>query len=147
MPRGGRRSGTPGTAYGNRTDLNQPVPIRTGPSQQYGQNADLIRQQQAVPMAPQPTAAPADPNAPPPLYTPPGGIVPLDAPTQRPDEHVMTGASVGAGAGPEVLPSQQPNDPVVTGLGILNALGANVPPEIAHLREQLGVHATNAMTP
>src|SRR5689334_3540183 len=106
MPRGGRRSGTPGTAYSNRTDLQKPkvVPIRTGPSQQYGQNANLVRQQQAVPMA----APPSPPS--PGLVAPPGGIVPLDAPSQRPDEHVMTGAPVGGGAGPEVLGSLMPQE-------------------------------------
>jgi len=32
-------------------------------------------------------------------------IVPLDAPTQRPDEPVTTGAALGPGGGPEVLAS------------------------------------------
>lgn len=108
--RGGAREGTPGKAYGNRTDLNtaKVLPIRTGPSQQYGQGVALQRAQQAVPMGVPATAqqglpAPAQPGpaGPPPI--PPGGVTPLTAPSERPGEHVMTGVSVGPGAGPEAL--------------------------------------------
>lgn len=118
MPRGGRRTGTPGVAYQNRTDLNgapKPLPIQTAPGQQYGMATAQRAAQQAVPMAPAPTSVPpaSGPSAPPPALGPlPGALTPLHAPSERPDEHVMSGVSVGPGAGPEALnglgsPTQQ----------------------------------------
>lgn len=102
MPRGGRRTGSPGSAYSNRTDLNanRTLPIQVGPSQQYGQAAAQTRAQQAVPMAPPPASS--TPNAPPaaPAAAP---LVPLDAPTARPNEPVTAGAALGAGPGPMAM--------------------------------------------
>jgi hypothetical protein len=101
VPRGGARAGRPGAKYPNRSDLpGKVLPIQTAPSTQYGQAAASVRSQQAVPMAAPP--APAQPSAAPPPI-PPGGVTPLNAPSERPGEHVMTGAPVGPGAGPEVL--------------------------------------------
>src|SRR5215207_2868852 len=84
--RGGARSGQPGQAYTNRTDLNAKPrqAAAAGPSQGYGQRAELMRAQQALPL---PAPGPS-----------------LNDPTERPDEHPMTGAPMGPGAGPEVLP-------------------------------------------
>lgn len=112
MPRGGRRAGTPGTSYGNRTDLaGKVLPVQTGPSQQYGSRVASERAQQVVPMgtspAPTPAAAPVAAPTPP---VPPGGVTPLDAPSERPGEHVMTGAPLGPGAGPEILGALNPPD-------------------------------------
>jgi hypothetical protein len=112
LPRGGKRSGTPGTAYSNRSDLQgAQLPPTAGPSQQYGQRAAQMAAQQAVPMGsgPQMPAAPpastspvAGGAAPEQPYTMPQ-LTPLDAPTQRPGEPVTTGLPVGPGAGPEAL--------------------------------------------
>lgn len=75
MARGGKRKGRPGAGYGNRTDLVA-QPVKTGPSEQYGQRAAQERAQQAIPLPQQ---------APPPMPTD------LFAPTQRPDEPVTAG--------------------------------------------------------
>lgn len=96
MPRGGRRSGRPGVAYTNRTDLNQPV--RTAPSQTYGDAAAQERAQRAIPLPQQagPTREPFTPT-------------PLNAPSYRPTEPITAGMAVGAGPGPSVLaPSIDP---------------------------------------
>lgn len=88
MPPGGERTGRPGTAYPNRGDL-------TG-KRVYGDG----RTQEAVRTA-TPNTAPSQnvPTGPP----PPGSLVPLNAPTERPGEPVTTGLPIGAGAGPEAL--------------------------------------------
>lgn len=98
MPRGGRRAGTPGRAYSNRSDLNatRALPVEAGPSQQYGQRAAQEAAQRVVPIAPQPAARPPAPPA--------GGLLNFASPsTSRPGEPVTAGASMGAGAGPEAL--------------------------------------------
>lgn len=94
MARGGRRTGTPGTAYGNRTDLNQ------APSGgQYGDKAAAQARLAAVPITP-PPAMPAPQGAPQqPLAPPP----PIDRPSERPLEPITTGLPTGPGAGPEAL--------------------------------------------
>lgn len=96
--RGGKRTGTPGVAYGNRTDLNA-----AGPSAGYGQRVAQERAMQALPVAPPP--APPRPNAP--ASTRPGtpGPIdaPIDAPTARPDEPLTAGAPVGPGPGMEAI--------------------------------------------
>ena len=120
--RGGRRQGTPGKAYGQRTDLNMNrQAVATGPSQGYGQRAAQERAQQAVPLAaapPTPTGAPAGgpgAGAPPAAFPPAGSFGPLDRPTDRPDEPVTAGAPIGPGPGPEALSftgaAGQPRDP------------------------------------
>lgn len=84
--RGGRRSGTPGKAYGNRTDLNMVHAPQTGLE----------------------TAAAGGVQAPSPVSTPPAeapgvhpdSVLPLDAPTQRPQEPVTAGMPLGPGVGP-----------------------------------------------
>lgn len=108
MPRrGGRRSGTPGTAYSNRTDLQVPMAAASG--QQYGQRSQQMAAQRAIPIARPSTDAVASasasgPGAPSPAPGPlPGQVTPLDAPTQRPGEPLTAGLPVGAGPGPEAL--------------------------------------------
>lgn len=90
MARGGERQGRPGQAYSNRTDLNQPV--RTGPSQEYGERAALERQQQAMPL-PQRRSVP-----------------PINRPTERPNEPVTAGLPVGPGPGPRMDTAVDPLD-------------------------------------
>ena len=86
--RGGSREGSPGTAYGNRTDLNQrgPQPVTIAPGQAYGQATLQKQEQQAVPMAgvqtPKPTAPP--PAAKPPLNP---GEIPWLHESERPTEN------------------------------------------------------------
>jgi hypothetical protein len=111
MPRGGRRYGTPGRAYSNRTDLNgpKPVPARAASGQTYGKRSEQMAAQRAMPISrPSTDAVPSAPTgagpAPPaPTGPRPGGVVPLDAPSQRPNEPLTAGLPVGPGPGPEAL--------------------------------------------
>ena len=82
MPRGGKRQGTPGKGYSNRTDLQT--------------NYDNTASAAGVPSA--------DPSAPPvpagpPMRTPDQSPM-LTDPTQRPDEPITAGLPTGAGPGP-----------------------------------------------
>lgn len=102
MPRGGKRTGTPGATYSNRSDLQggpRVLPAATVPGQPYGAQAEQKRSMAAVPMAS--GAIPSEQSATPPVpeftgHDPsvpsPGSLPPLDAPTERPHESVMTGA-------------------------------------------------------
>lgn len=109
---GGARVGTQGEAYTNRTDLNA-QPVRAAPSSTYGERAAQEQSQQQIPLA---GARPLPP------------IVPLDAPSTRPNEHVMTGAPVGPGLGPEAVMrppvDQSPNASNMDVLAQLKALVA-----------------------
>jgi len=108
VPRGGRRAGIAGRQYSQRTDLataanQKPLPAQAATGQQWGKATEQLQAQQAVPMAPPPTATPvaAEPQGPlPPL---PGELTPLTAPSQRPHEPVTSGLPIGAGPGPEIL--------------------------------------------
>lgn len=106
MARGGRRTGTPGTAYSNRSDLNErrPLPVQAAGGQAYGERAAQERAQRIVPLAAPPAAAAPAPSG----GGGPAGLVPtpLDAPTARPGEPVTAGAPLGPGPGPEVLAAQ-----------------------------------------
>ena len=81
MPRGRSKQG-----YANRTDLTAKV----GGEMTYGEKQKLMDGQEAVPMGtpetPQPPATPAPSQS---KVTP----VPLTAPTQRPEENVLTGVT------------------------------------------------------
>jgi hypothetical protein len=107
--RGGSRQGTPGTAYGNRTDLN--LPASAAPDQEYGKATEQLNAQRAVPMAssPQPSAPQAAPMAPAGAPLPQPGTMPHLGPTNRPNEPVTHGMPFGPGGGPEVLQGQQPS--------------------------------------
>lgn len=109
MPRktqGGARTGTAGTSYTNRTDL-QTQAVRNAPSSEYGQGVKLEAAQKALPLpdsaamqaqgaAPQQApGAPVGPAA--------GSLGSFDRGTERPGEHVSTGLPVGPGGGPEML--------------------------------------------
>jgi hypothetical protein len=119
MPRGGRRTGTPGAQYSNRSDLQQgtrPMPVSTMTGQQYGQAAAQAAAQKAVPMAgtPLPPMPPGPPGAPPQTGAPapdsnqppaapsltPADVPSLADPSARPTEHVMSGAPIGPGDTP-----------------------------------------------
>lgn len=96
MPRGGPRNGTPGKAYGNRSDLRgqkppgAALPVQTAPGQAYGMRKQQEDAQRALPIA--------TPAAPAPTQVPS-----LADPTTRPNEPVTTGLPMGPGAGPEAL--------------------------------------------
>jgi hypothetical protein len=89
MPRGGKRQGTPGKGYSNRTDMQaQP---------------DMSRNTAATGglTAPGPSPAPA----PVPIKTPDDSPM-LTAPSQRPGEPLTEGLDFGPGAGSEALGMQ-----------------------------------------
>lgn len=101
MPRGGKRSGTQGESYNNRTDLNAGPRIDAPRGQPYGEAGAQIDAQRALPM-----------SAPPP---PP---IPLGAPTNRPNEPVQSGLPIGPGPGPSAaaIPSPDPVEMTLRGL-------------------------------
>jgi hypothetical protein len=113
MPRGGARQGTPGQAYGNRSDLNSPkVPTIVPKGAQYGQRQALETSQRVLPPAagspgqPAPVGPSATPQGPPGAPQAMGGPVNLPAfnrPSERPGEPTTHGLPIGPGGGPEVL--------------------------------------------
>ena len=110
MPRGGKRRGTPGTAYANRTDLSAAQAIKTVPGQAYGAAQQQREAQKVLPVAgtPMNVAAPAAGGEVPAGAAAPAGPMPgevpgLGMPSQRPDEPVTHGLPVGPGGGPEAL--------------------------------------------
>ena len=85
MPRGGKRQGTPGKAYANRTDM----------ASNYD-NAD--KSAAAGGIAPPPaTPEPA------PIFASPEDSPNLLDPTNNPDQPITDGLAYGAGRGPEAL--------------------------------------------
>lgn len=154
MPRGGKRTGTPGASYTNRSDLqtgSRPLPVTTAPSAQYGAATAQAAAQKQVPMAsgPLPTAgAPPAPGGPPaPVGPLPGEVTPLDAPSENPGEHVMTGVAAGPGAGPEILLPQGGISPLAQGVGLLASLGDDVPDQVRALRSALLAANANSSAP
>lgn len=112
MPRGGKRTGRPGRAYPQRTDLNAPLPATAAPARQYGDRTAQLAAQRAVPMAPAPSA-PAPAAAPSrPLAPPPGSFGDVLRPTERPGEPVTAGAELGPGPGPEAIGGAPAANPV-----------------------------------
>ena len=100
----------------NRTDQVTSLPVAAIPGQQYGEQAQQVADQRAIPTGPQPVAgggapAPAAPAAggPPDLsalaaqFSGPGNSLSLTRPTERPNEPVTHGLPIGPGGGPEVL--------------------------------------------
>lgn len=133
MPRGGRRIGTPGKAYSNRSDLNKPVPMTAAPGQTYGQAGAQLAAQKQMPIAPQPVPTPG--AAAPPAVAP-GSLGPLTAPTQRPDEPLTAGAPFGAGPNSMTLP--QEINPLMQAQVFLNQI-PNLPTHLAVVRDSLKV--------
>ena len=85
MARGGRREGTPGTIYGQRTDLNASRSLDTG---------------YTPPAQPSPggSTGTGPPGESPGIH--PDQVTPLFAPSDRPTEPVTAGLPYGAGPGP-----------------------------------------------
>jgi hypothetical protein len=86
--------------FAKRTDRQG---VKQLPNAAYGEQRDFQAQQAAAPMAKTPT-----PQMP--KLNPMAGVVPLTAPTQRPDEFVTAGVDVGPGPGREILGLKSPVD-------------------------------------
>ncbi len=122
MARGGRRTGTPGKNYAQRTDMHQPPRAPSGG--EYGSVKESIDAQKVVPL---PTA-----NQPPVQQqqqvssglTMMPGDMDFEAPSNRPSEPVTTGLPIGPGAGPEAL--GMPSEASQTAMQ-LRAMYANIP--------------------
>jgi hypothetical protein len=92
--------------------------------------------QSAVPMASAPINASANPalsNT----QGPPSNLTDPLAPTQRPNESLMTGVNDGA------LQSTLPNSPTATALSLLQSLGTKVSPQVALIRNYLLAQSQN----
>jgi hypothetical protein len=88
MPRGGKRQGTPGKAYSNRTDMGMNYDMEAGTPASGG------------------IEAPA--QAPPISGPSPDDLPSITTPTQRPGEPITAGLSLGAGPGREALTGFDP---------------------------------------
>ena len=89
MPRGGKREGTPGKGYANRTDLGMKMDESKDTAAAGGMTAPAGSTPMQLPIYPDQT-----PN--------------LSDPTQRMNEPVTTGLPTGAGAGPEAMTGFDP---------------------------------------
>lgn len=94
MPRGGRRRGTPGKGYTNRTDLGM---------QYQAQDAAGM----ATPAAGGVEPPPQRPQAPP-IFA--DDLPNLMDPTARPGEPITDGLPVGPGRGPDALQNRDPRN-------------------------------------
>lgn len=118
MPRGGKRQGTQGKGYSNRTDL----------AVDYAPGGDPAAGGVTAPMEQRPVMGPAIgadevPN--------------LGDPTMRPDEPVTTGLSVGAGLGPAAMGPMPPSpmDPMRQILQAMMLVSPN--PDVQRLLNKL----------
>jgi hypothetical protein len=116
--RGGSRTGTPGTAYENRTDLatnRQPVAAPQG--QTYGERGRQEAAQAAVPI--------------PDIAAMTASLPGLTDPSQRPDEPLTAGLPMGEGVGPNPMAAQMGS----VGAGLLRRMIAsgNTDPELFEL--------------
>lgn len=94
-----------------RTDGGPAQAMMDLPDARYGENSQFQSLQQGASLSASPTPAGmgTDPNSLPPNPAA-GSVIPFSAPTNRPDEPVTNGASLGAGAGISALgmqPGQQ----------------------------------------
>jgi hypothetical protein len=89
-----------------RTDLPPKQGIKRLPNPAYGEQKEFMGQQAAAPMA-----AAGNPLG--------GNVVPLNAPTQRPNEPVTAGVDAGPGPGSEILGMKTPIDTQLQDLSVL----------------------------
>lgn len=123
MPRGGRRQGTPGKGYSNRTDLTSAPDMSMNTAATGGMTAPASAPQQQGP--------------------PPGPVIGADEvpnlsdPTNRPGENVMAGLSLGGGPGPEAVGPMppSPSDPVRQAVQALMLISPN--PDLARILARL----------
>lgn len=98
--RGGRRKGTPGKGYSNRTDLAIDYAPRSTPA--------------AAPQGSPTPPSPGPQGAAPMTMKYPEDVPKLDDPTSRPDEPITAGLDIGNGPGTEALGFIPPNPAVQT---------------------------------
>ena len=79
-----------------RTDLPPKQGIKRLPNPAYGEQQQFMQQEAAAPMAK--------------AQNPMGSVIPLGAPTQRPNEPVTAGVDAGPGPGSDVLGMKSPID-------------------------------------
>jgi len=108
----------------------------------YG-DAGLLPIQQAAPMSATPTPAPQPMQSnPQQMQSPADQVIPLTAPTMRPNEPVTAGAAAGPGPGPEALriPMQGMQQGGATGAAAVQTLAArpDASPQLKQLASQLG---------
>lgn len=117
MPRGGKRQGTPGKGYSNRTDLGQDY--ASGDAAAGG----LEPQPQQQPLMGPAIGADEVPN--------------IGDPTRRPGEPVTAGLNVGPGSGAEAMGPMPPPpmDPMRQVLQAMLLLGPN--PDVVRLLNRL----------
>lgn len=137
--RGGKRNGTQGKAYANRTDLTTPsqLPATAPTGQPYGAAGAQLSAQKTVPMANAPLSSAPQGQAPQSQGPLPGSMGSMFDPTQRPDEHLMT----GVGQAPPVLAP----DITASTLALLNTLGANVSDQVGQIRSYLALKSQNSL--
>lgn len=118
MPRGGKRQGTQGRAYSNRTDLATNYSSQ-GSAAAGGMEAPAQQQRFVPPMV----GADEVPN--------------LNAPSIRPNEPVTAGLPVGMGPGPEALGPLPPSpmDPVKQAVQALMLISPN--PDLIRIMNRL----------
>lgn len=132
LSRGGKRQGTPGQSYSNRTDLLNNY-ASTAPAPPAPQTGAPVQPAQP------PVGAPAT-GAPP---VPPPGSLNTFGPTQRPNEPLTHGLPSGPGAGPEVLQQFTP-DPLVQASALLSSIPAvHQTPAIKALAAAVGASVQN----
>jgi len=88
-----------------RTDLPPKQGIKRLPNPAYGEQQAFMGQEQAAPMAK--------------AGNPLGSVIPLHAPSMRPDEPVTAGVDVGPGPGSEILGLKSPIDTQLQDLSVL----------------------------
>ena len=118
MARGGRRQGTPGVSYSNRTDLNNShAPSQgTQTAASAGVRAPAVAQQQ-------------------PQYSlTPDQVPRLDDPSLRPDEPLTSGLDIGPGVGANGV-GPMPTNPAL--LGVQAAYMRNPTPELRRVIARL----------
>lgn len=147
MPRGGKRTGKQGASYGNRSDLQQgprALPVQTATGQEYGKATEQREAQQAVPMASGPLG---DPMASAQAFNPPP-VVPMGAPTARPDEPITAGIPTGPGPNtPPRLFGSMAQPPLLKAAALLNTLGDDASPEVKALRDAINASQGNQGAP
>lgn len=123
MPRGGRRQGTPGVGYSNRTDLALDPNMQQNTAATGGMTA--------------PAGAPAAPAMLPGALIGTDEIPNLSDPSLRPNEPLMAGVNMGPGPGREALGPMPPapTDPVRQVLQALDLMHPN--PDIARALAQM----------
>lgn len=120
MPRGGKREGTPGKAYSNRTDLG--MDYAPGDAASGGLVAPSQMAQSQV-------------QAPPSIGA--DDVLNLGAPTERPGEAVTTGIDMGMGSGVSAMGAQPPppQDPVRQAVEAMMLVNPN--PDLARILMRL----------